>query len=388
MSSSRVDSNDIGGEDPLRRLSKDNSSTERIQAQFKNYKFKTREESPSPNKRGGSPITNNMSAPQRTTPSHRRKTVRSTISSRESSPSRSNLSAAARGSQLHNSTTLSQQASEGPRSPRFQRSSSSTPQWPNSPRLGAGPKILQRSPALSPRKTTEQVVPPPLAPSALQLRVETVSKNISSDDTDFDMPPPGMRTPRANSTPALETVLESSLPSTPAIGTSRILTQKVAAVEETRNQGKPQGRIIEATDGETTGGDSITPTVPRSAMGSRGSTFGSTVESESESGFGYNNPSKDTSSAGPSRVFTRRPTLVNTLQMNPDTSRNMTVETETVTSMIQLGGGPGGVNPSIRSKKSSDTIKAPRKEKKKRPTTIANPNRKLSKLNVSTWPVY
>ena len=83
MSSSRVDSNDIGGEDPLRRLSKDNSSTERIQAQFKNYKFKTREESPSPNKRGGSPITNNMSAPQRTTPSHRRKTVRSTISSRE-----------------------------------------------------------------------------------------------------------------------------------------------------------------------------------------------------------------------------------------------------------------------------------------------------------------
>jgi len=313
--------------------------------------------------------------------------VRSTISSRESSPSRPNLSPAARGSQLHNSTTLSQPASEGP---RFKRpSSSTTPQWPNSPRLGAGPKPSQRSPALSPRKTTEQVVPPPLAPFALQLRVETVSKNINSGDTDLELPPPGMRTPRANSSPVLETVVESSLPSTPAIGTSRILAQKVAAVEATRNQEKPQGRIIETTDGETTGGESTTPTVPRSTIGSRVSTFGSTVESESESGFasedriGYNNPS-----AGPSRVFTRRPTLVNTLQMNPDTSRNMTVETETVTSMIQLGGGPGSVNPSIRPKKSSDTIRAPRKEKKKRPTTMANPNRKLSKLNISIWAVY
>ncbi|KAF8459394.1 vacuolar segregation subunit 7-domain-containing protein [Terfezia claveryi] len=317
-----------------------------------------------------------MSAPQRTTQSHRRKTVRSTISSRESSPSRPNLSAAARGSQLLNSTTLSQQASEGLLSPRFNRPSSTTPQWPNSPRLGAGQKTSQRSPALSPRKTTEQVAPPTLAASALQLRVETVSKNINSDDTDLELPPPGMRTPRANSSPALETVVESSLPSTPAIGTSRVLAQKVAAVEATRNQENPQGRILEATDGETTGGESTTPTVPRSRV----STFGSNAESESESGFasedrfGYNNPSRDASSTGPSRVFTRRPTLVNTLQMNPDTSRNMTVETETVTSMIQLGGGPGSVNPSIRPKKSSDTIRAPRKEKKKRPTTIANPN--------------
>ncbi|KAF8422665.1 vacuolar segregation subunit 7-domain-containing protein [Tirmania nivea] len=380
MSSSRVDGNDTGGEDSLRHLSKGNSSTERIQAQFKSYKFNTREESPSPNRRGRSPITNNMSAPQRTTQSHRRKAVRSTISSRETSPSRPNLSSAARGSQLHNNITLSQQASEGPLSPRFKRpSSSTTPQWPNSPRLGAGPKTPQRSPALSPRKTIEQVVPPPLAPSALQLRVETVSKNINSDDTDLELPPPGMRTPRANSSPALETVEESSLPSTPAIGTSRILAQKVAVVEATRNQEKSQGRIIETTDGETTGGESTTPTVPRSTIGSRVPTFGSNVESESESGFasedriGYN-PPRDASSAGPSRVFTRRPTLVNTLQMNPDTSRNMTVETETVTSMIQLGGGSGGVNPSIRPKKSSDTIRAPRKEKKKRPTTIANPN--------------
>lgn len=302
--------------------------------------------------------------------------MRSTISSRESSPSRPNLSAAARGSQLLNSTTLSQQASEGLLSPRFNRPSPTTPQWPNSPRLGAGQKTSQRSPALSPRKTTEQVAPPTLAPSALQLRVETVSKNINSDDTDLELPPPGMRTPRANSSPALETVVESSLPSTPAIGTSRVLAQKVAAVEATRNQENPQGRILEATDGETTGGESTTPTVPRSRV----STFGSNAESESESGFasedrfGYNNPSRDASSAGPSRVFTRRPTLVNTLQINPDTSRNMTVETETVTSMIQLGGGPGSVNPSIRPKKSSDTIRAPRKEKKKRPTTIANPN--------------
>lgn len=381
MSSSRVVNNDIGGEDALRTLSKDNSSTEKIQNHFKNYKL-TREESPL--RRGGSPTTNNMSAPQRTAQGYRRKTVRSTYSSRESSPSRPNLSAAARGSNLHNNTISLQQASEGRLSPRLQRQSANTSQWSNSPRLGVHPKVSQRSPALSPRKTTEQVVPPPLAPTAIQLSVETVSKNLNSDDTDLELPPPGMRTPRVTSTPALETVVESSLPSTPAIGTSRILAQKVAAVQATRDQEKSQERIIETTDGETTGGESTTPTVPRSMMGSRvGSAFGSTIESESESGFasedrfGYNSTTRNNTSAGPSRVFTRRPTLVNTLQMNPDSSRNMTVETETVTSMVQLGGGPGGVIPSIRSKKSSDTIRAPRKEKKKRPTNIPNPNRKL-----------
>lgn len=369
MSSSRVDSHDTGGGD---NFSSHNSSTERIQNHFSNYRL-AREKSPT--KRRGSPITNNMTTPQRTTPSHRRKTVRPTLSSRESSPSRPNVSTAARGSQLHINSVSLQQAPEGHPPPRLQRQSSNIPQWPSSPRLAATPKVPPRSPALAPRKTTEQVIvpqPPPLAPSALQLRVETVSKNISGEDTELDLPS-GMRTPRANNTPALETVVESSLPSTPAIGTTRIVAQKVAAAQE-QAEGRNQDRIIEITDGDTTEGESTTPTVSRSKISSRVGSTGSTIESESESGFEgrfeYSSPSKNAPSAGPQRVFTRRPTIVNTLQQHSDGSRNM--ETETVPS---LGGGPVGTGASIRSKKSSETIRAPRKEKKKRPVAVANPNR-------------
>lgn len=48
-------------------------------------------------------------------------------------------------------------------------------------------------------------------------------------------------------------------------------------------------------------------------------------------------------------------------------SRNMTVETETVSSVPQVAVGAAGVpgGASIRSKKSNDTIRAPKKDKKK-----------------------
>jgi hypothetical protein len=92
----------------------------------------------------------------------------------------------------------------------------------------------------------------------------------------------------------------------------------------------------------------------------------STAESESESG--YKSEEKTPASSlhkppAPGKLFSRRPTVTG----KDASSRAMTVETETVSSVPQVGlgtVGPAG-GASIRSKKSTDTIKAPRKDKKK-----------------------
>ena len=115
----------------------------------------------------------------------------------------------------------------------------------------------------------------------------------------------------------------------------------------------------------------------------------STAESGSESGYKSEEKTPTTSlhkAPPPSRVFGRRPTASG----EGASSRSMTVETETVSSVPQVGLGtinpPGGA--SIRSKKSTDTIRAPRREKKrlaKKPVTAGPSNRKSELASRCLW---
>jgi hypothetical protein len=173
-----------------------------------------------------------------------------------------------------------------------------------------------------------------------------------------------MRTPRSNVSPALETVVESSLPTTPTNGASKTLTDQVAALVN-----RQPNTILEESEGDK-------PETSRGTRKHRTGSIASSIappsqpESESESGYkseervgASNNNNTDNRAPQSSKSFSRRP-------MGYDNfSRNMTVETETVVSVPQVAVGAGGVpgGASIRSKKSTDTIRAPKKEKKKAP---------------------
>lgn len=182
-----------------------------------------------------------------------------------------------------------------------------------------------------------------------------------------------MRTPRTNSSTTLETVVESSLPATPAIGgLVRSLEDSVTALV----QRQPNTAVPET---DTDSASTITRKDRRDSVSSSIAPL-STAESGSESGYKSEEKTPTTSlhrAPPPPRVFGRRPTASG----EGASSGSMTVETETVISVPQVGLGtinpPGGA--SIRSKKSTDTIRAPRREKKrlaKKPVTAGPSNRK------------
>ena len=145
-----------------------------------------------------------------------------------------------------------------------------------------------------------------------------------------------------------------------------------------------------ATVPEETDTDSASTITRKDRRDSVSSSIAPMSMAESESESGYKSEEKTPTSSlhkvpPPSRVFGggggggRRPPVGG----EGASSRSMTVETETVSSVPQVGLGtinpPGGA--SIRSKKSTDTIRAPRREKKrlaKKPVTAGPSNRKLS----------
>lgn len=179
-----------------------------------------------------------------------------------------------------------------------------------------------------------------------------------------------MRTPRTNSSSGLATVVESSLPSTPAIGTSKILTDQVAALAARQPMQIPEEvegeKAAEKKSASHARTDSVTSSItPKSQQ-----------ESESESGYRSEDkaPAAPTKQAPPpvrSNSLARRQTVMGG---KDGLARTMTVETETVSSVPQLALGTVGpqAGASIRSKKSTDTIRAPKKEKK-RPNKRPNP---------------
>lgn len=193
-----------------------------------------------------------------------------------------------------------------------------------------------------------------------------------SDITEDDHPlKSGMRTPVrgiSGSGPPLETVQESSLPATPAIGTRTALTSKGGSNDH------PE-RIEENPIEEAFGKEPSSR--PESGNDSAGS-----KHAGSKSADGKKDTRKSataSNSAKPpvvqsKRSFTQLPFTKGKTAPADGSVKNMTVETETVSSIPQLalGGGAGERNPlrrtdtggSLRLKPSNETIR-PKKEKKR-----------------------
>lgn len=279
--------------------------------------------------------------------------VRSATASRETSPIRSVSAAAA--AVLRNSQQPDLQQ------PRPQRPLANASHWPSTSRLGLSrsPPPGSRSPALSPHKKNEHTISVPPPPSIVLRRDK--EKEVGLEDFGDQNLQSGMKTPRSNASPALETVVEGSLPNTPASGTSKTLTEQVAALAALQSNSNTNA-IHEESESEV----SVETVKGRSRAASISSSIShSLAESESESG--YKSGDRKSRAAArvppPSKSFSRRSTVMG----SDNFSGRMTVETETVTSVPQvaLGAGvlPGGA--SIRSKKSTDTIRAPKKKEKK-----------------------
>lgn len=259
------------------------------------------------------------------------------------------------------------------------RSGESIPHWPVSPRLKSPPPPMSssRNSVPSPRKPEHDATPPNTsmkriaAASAPDLHASTTKSDADNDDIPTRS---GIRTPArgASGGSTLETVQESSLPATPAIG-------RLSYSARPGDEGRPEK--IEENPME----DAFSKNLKI------------TTESGSESG--GNKSSGTKSEKPPASATLSRPTTV--LPKRSHTSlnlagakaggvdgsvRNMTVETETVSSIpqVSLGGGAGerGVSGrkdqggSVRLNPSNETIR-PKKEKKK-------PVRKPTSLNAGT----
>ncbi|KAI5922738.1 vacuolar segregation subunit 7-domain-containing protein [Camillea tinctor] len=247
-------------------------------------------------------------------------------------------------------------------------SSRDSPRWPVSPRLKSPPPVLGR-PAVSSAARRNDPEPPLISvqratPSP---HVEPVSQSASESEVEDPYPSSGMRTPArgpSNGSSTLETVQEVSQPNTPRPGLDAALERLAEAQNSTRTvkQDGTRNRSI-ASSQNTTNSES-------------GSDSGSTTTNTRRSSAAtpvpplHNRQSSTTLKFGGGRGQTS----------GESSSRNMTVETEEVKSIPQMSLVPNpagvGMNGSLRTRPSSETIK-PRKEKKKhtrKTTTVTSGN--------------
>ncbi|CUS06753.1 unnamed protein product [Tuber aestivum] len=336
----------------------DRNSHDRINSELVDVEKHSRD--PSPMRRNTSTPGLSDSNTSTSTLKKKRKpnVVRSAAPSRETSPTRSGTPApgSSRNAQPQSQPDLHQ--------PRPHRPLANAPHWPPSTRLAVTrtPPPDSRSPALSPQKKGDRTNCNTSAgvPQSVHLLRD---REGNPEDLEESGLASGMRTPRSNNSPALETVVESSLPTTPAISTSKTLTEQVAALVNRQQH----NTIPEEPEGEKSGAGGTRKHRTSSIASSIAPR--SQAESESESGYrseektAYANNNNNGRAPPPSKVFARRPAVMG----SDNFSRNMTVETETVSSVPQVAVGATGVpgGASIRSKKSSDTIRAPKKEKRK-----------------------
>lgn len=254
-----------------------------------------------------------------------------------------------------------------PLSPRPQRPiNPNVPHWPTSPRLSLSrsPPPMVRSPSItSPRKSVEprdMTLPPQM--SVVKGR-ESPGKGYSGDEPrdgqqSYFQHLPAQRPPRTIGSPApgLETVTESSLPSTPAIGMSQ--TMSTDSIASRLTQAEERRAKQQAKDAETKARQS------ESSISSR-----TTHESESDTG---NQSDRKPPSRAPSRALSRRPTVsASSSKAAQDGTGDMRAEIETVVSVPQQI-NPGSVR--LTKKPSQETIRPAKKEKRRPKRAPTGPN--------------
>ena len=236
------------------------------------------------------------------------------------------------------------------------RSGHSSPSWPTSPRLKSPPPSASTKAQQAKRNESDQT------PSNTSLkRLATVSSPdtvaaMQTPESTKEQPnsPVAIRTPArgASASSNLETVAESSLPTTPSIGPLRgdEPDAKISAPPLDKSETASQNSV--AKDGEGSGdGDSKTPA------------------ERTDSSRTLKNASTNRATPGASLAKRSLTSLSAAKPKPPEPPRTMTIETEPVSSMPQLLGGDRGLsgrdgNGSVRAKPSSETIR-PKKEKKK-----------------------
>lgn len=265
---------------------------------------------------------------------------------------------------------------ETPRPQKARRSGpgENTPHWPASPRLKSPPPLATSTRPLvfSPRKSDQEALTPSIfverpTPSSMSLTESSaITTDIESEDT---TPHSGMRTPArgvSGTGSILETVQESSLPATPAIGT-------VQGPSNSKPSADARPEPIAENPMEEAFARSA-QAVPESGSESGGNKSGSANTNNK----GRRKSAIASNSARPNTVLPRKSfTHLNSTRGKVGSEgsvRNMTVETETVSSIPQVavGGGAGergmpgrpDTVGSLRLKPSAETIR-PKKEKKK-----------------------
>jgi hypothetical protein len=234
-----------------------------------------------------------------------------------------------------------------------------TPRWPISPRLRSPPPVNKPS-IVSPRKTEQDIPAVNVLRTSQSSEQQEGKQGATDSEVDDSLSVPGMRTPArgvSGASSTLETVQEISQPSTPALGLDGALEKAENGISKLLTElDNPMdyafSRTLKAKPGATSN------------------------ESGSESG-GKSEIKMRTTPAAPAAAARPSGPLTKSYSANAaagrgkpsgeGSTRNMTVETETVSSIPQIavGGGPGaGNNGSLRAKPSSETIR-PKKEKKK-----------------------
>ena len=246
---------------------------------------------------------------------------------------------------------------DGARSSEKQmRSGQNSPSWPTSPRLKSPPPKTGRVPA--PKRNESDHTP---SNTSLK-RLDAVSSPEQAaamqlpEGGDQAASHSGLRVPARGPSAtgsALETVAESSVPTTPSIGPvpASPFDQKVDVQSlDQRVESRPEQSTTK--DGDGSGGDVATKSNGNKTENDRRSRAPSTSRPASE-------------------LAKRSLTSLTTTKNKPtaDPPRTMTVETETVTSVPQLlnpdrGASGRDGSGSVRTKPSTETIR-PKKEKKK-----------------------
>ncbi|KAK1778935.1 vacuolar segregation subunit 7-domain-containing protein [Copromyces sp. CBS 386.78] len=229
--------------------------------------------------------------------------------------------------------------------------------WPVSSRLRSPPPILTKPPILGPPRRQDQT--PDISPTAVQRQPSSFSASESQSDTDADdLTPtqPGARTPAraaGGSTSILETVQEVS-----PLGSPRGFEQSMEEKLGHRLMSEP---TVPSDFGEFSRQRELAGR-SNSIMTESGAEDVTPIEAARRSG----STSAPPLTSRQSSTSVRPPAKG---KPGEGSQQSMTVEAETVTSIPQVALAPGvGVQPpngSLRTKPSTETIRPPKKEKKR-----------------------